>query len=161
MAIREMKGEILAGISGLALFILLLFPWFSWTNTGITISDASGSHSPQGALTIWQALPVAGYILLFSGVVAVGIAIFKRIRRENLPTWASMLLIALGILSAGLMLKSVILPPTEVDLGAIVMMDVQVTPTIGSWLGFVATLGIICGGILILRRRENSIVKTP
>jgi hypothetical protein len=152
------QGEILAGISGLALLILLLFPWFSWVNTGMVISDASGSHSPQGTMTIWQATPIVGYILLFLGVVAAGIAGFKVIRRANLPTWASMLLIALGIISAGLMLKSVISPPTEVDLGGIVMLNnVQVTPAIGLWLGFVTATGVICGGLLIMRHRKNPI----
>ena len=154
------QGAILAGISGLALLILLLFPWFSWTNTGMVISDASGSRSPAGVLTIWQAMPAAGYILLLSGLMAVGIAVFKGMRRASLPTWASILLIAVGILSAGLILKGVILPPTEVDLGGIIMMNnVKVSPAVGLWLGFVAALGIICGSVLIMRRRGDSIAE--
>lgn len=145
-------GAILAGFSGLALIAILLLPWFSWINSGITLSDASGSHAPKGAMSIWQATPGLGYLVLCSGVIAASVALFKMISRKNPPAWTGPLLIVTGMLSIGYMFIVVLSPPTQVSSsGTIMMNNVSASPAIGLWLGSLAAIGIISGGLLVMR----------
>ncbi len=146
-------GEVLTGTTGLVLLGLLFLPWFNWVAGGFVTSDGSGSRKPQHSLTTWEASPLIAYVLLFLGIVAIGIVLFKFIRPTGFPSAISIFMAVFGFISAGIVLAKIIMPPTEVDLGAMVLMTVNVTPAIGSFLALVAVIGIALGSVLSLRGR--------
>ncbi len=149
-------GEVLTGTTGLVLLGLLFLPWFNWVAGGFVTSDGSGSRNPQNSLTVWEAFPLIAYGLLFLGIVAIGIVLFKFIRPTGFPSAISVFMAGFGFISAGIVLAKIIMPPTEVDLGAMVLMTVNVTPAIGSFLALVAVIGIALGSVLSLRGRIRS-----
>jgi hypothetical protein len=149
-------GELLTGISGLVLLGLLFLPWFNWVASGIEVSDESGSRNPQNSLTAWEASPLIAYVLLFLGIVAIGIVLFKFIRPTGFPSAISIFMAGFGLISAGIVLAKIIMHPTEVDLGGLVLKTVDVTPAIGSFLALVAVIGIALGSVLSLRGRVRS-----
>ncbi|UCG54342.1 MAG: hypothetical protein JSV32_07070 [Dehalococcoidia bacterium] len=149
-------GEALTGTSGLILLGLLFLPWFNWVAGGVVISNESGSRNPQNSLTAWEASPLIAYVLLLLGIVAIGIVLFKFIRPTGFPSAISIFMAGFGFISAGIVLVKIIMPPTEVDLGGIVLKTVDVTPAIGSFLALVAVIGITLGSVLSLCGRVRS-----
>lgn len=143
-------GELLIGISSLVLLGLLFLPWFNWVAGSVVISDESGSRNPQNSLTIWEASPLIAYTLLFLGIVAIGIVLFKHIHPTGFPSAISIFTAGFGLISAGIVLAKIIMPPAEVDLGGIVLKTVEVTPAIGSYLALAAVIGITLGCVLSL-----------
>ena len=103
-----------------------------------------------------EASPLIAYILLFLRIVAIGIVLFKHIRPTGFPSAISIFTAGFGLISAGIVLAKIIMPPDEVDLGGIVLKTVEVTPAIGSYLALVAVVGITLGGVLSLLRHIGS-----
>lgn len=149
-------GEILTGVSGLALLGVLFLPWFNWVAGGIVISDGSGSRNPQNSLTLWETFPLIAYILLALGIVAVGVVLFKFLRSTGVPSVTNIFMMGFGAIAAGITLLKIIMPPTEVDMGAMVLQSVDVTAGIGSFLALVAVIGIVLGSGLSLRGRGRT-----
>jgi hypothetical protein len=141
-------GLLLSGLSGLALLALLFIPWFTRSDPTRALSDASGAPAATVAMTLWQATPGLGYLLLFSAVIAAGITLYKTISRKNPPLWTGMLLIAAGALSIGYMFIVLLSPPAQVS-------ATRLAPASGLWLGALAAIGILSGGLLLMRDQKT------
>ena len=139
-------GLLLSGLSGLALLALLFMPWFTRSDPNRALSDASEAPAATVAMTLWRATPGLGYLLLFSAVIAAGISLYKTISRKNPPVWTGMLLIAAGALSVGYMFIVLLSPPATNGAA-------RLSPAIGLWLGVLAAIGILSGGLLLMRER--------
>ena len=145
-------GILLSGLSGLALLALLFIPWFTRSDPNRALSDASGAPVPTAAMTLWQATPGLGYLLLFSGVIAAGVTIYKTISRRNPPLWTGLLLIIAGALSIGAMFIVLLSPPATNVAG---LASTRLAPASGLWLGALAAIGIISGGLLLMREQKT------
>ena len=125
---------------------MLFIPWFTRSDPNRALSDASGAPAATVAMTLWQATPGLGYLLLFSAVIAAGITLYRTISRKNPPIWTGMLLIAAGALSIGTMFIVLLSPPGQGGAA-------RLSPAIGLWLGALAAIGILSGGLLLMREK--------
>ena len=64
---RLSQGELIAGISGLALFVVLFLPWY-----GVDVNVAGFSASENASA--WEAFDMTDILLFLVAVVAVGAA---------------------------------------------------------------------------------------
>ena len=137
---RLSRGELIAGISGVALFIFMFFKWY-------------GVSGAPGGVNAWQSFGFIDIVLLLTVIVAVGFAIATAAAQNvNLPVAGAALTAGLGIIATLLVLYRLIDPPgLGVDLGQfneIAGTDIalDVTRKIGVWLGLIASAGIAFGG---------------
>lgn len=120
---RLRRGEQVAGIGGLALFVFLFFDWFS----GISGWDSLGGDS-------------TGFVVALAAVVAVKFAVLAAMgKRLNVPLPRGGITFALGCLAVLIILWRLVSVPegAEVDFGY--------------FLGLAAALAISVGALLALR----------
>lgn len=146
---RVRTGEMIAGVSGIALFIFMFFKWF-----GV---DAPDVGLPQGiggvevaSVTAWRAFDFIDVILLLAVIAAVGLMLLSAAQANvNLPVAASAVTAGLGILATLLVLYRIIDPP---ELAA----GFDTTRKIGVFLGLIASAGIAVGGWLAMQEEGTS-----
>ncbi|MCJ7714133.1 hypothetical protein MUO66_06720, partial [Candidatus Bathyarchaeota archaeon] len=143
------------GVGGLVLLCLFIFPWFNWVMESLVISDLSGTRNPQNTLTVWEGFPFFSYIFLLTGLISIGFVLFKLIKSKNIPIAIGYVIMALSLVTASVILYNIIIPPTEVDRGRIVLMTVTVTPAISLFAALLAALSILLGGLLSVRRAKG------
>ncbi len=120
---RLRRGEQIAGIGGIALFVFLFFDWFS----GISGWDSLGGD-------------VTGFVVALAAVVAVEFAVLAAMgKRLNVGLPRGGITFALGCLAVLIILWRVISVPegAEVDFGY--------------FLGLAAAIAIAVGALLALR----------
>jgi hypothetical protein len=134
---RLRRGEQIAAISGIALFIFMFFDWF-----GVKISAGGlGTFNVSGGGNAWEWFSFIDIILFLTAAAAVTLAVLTATQRTvNLPVAASAITAGLGILAVVLILFRIIDPPGDVPNG------VDVTRKIGVFLGLIAAGGIAYGG---------------
>jgi hypothetical protein len=116
---RLRTGELIAGIAGVLLFIVMFFGWFGLPDveTGVPGLTAEGLAEAAGVDTTanaWQAFDFIDLVLLVTIVIAVGLAVAAMAAQTvALPVAASALTAGLGILSTLLILYRIIDPPEE------------------------------------------------
>jgi hypothetical protein len=141
---RLRPGEQIAGISGLALILIMfIFSWF-----GVEGID-------EGA-NAWESFSVIDLILFLVAAVAIALAVATAAGEQvNLPVALSAITAGLGILAVVLVLFRIISPPDfgvesfAIELpggGQVETPEIDTTREIGVWLGLIASLGIAYGG---------------
>jgi hypothetical protein len=151
---RLTQGEKIAGISGIALLlIMLIFKWFGVEVSGGGVTVEGGSRNAFGAYGFFD------IVLFITVVAAVGLVLIAASEGEvGLPVAASAIVAGLGILSVVLVLISIISPPEwsvdGVDIGDFPGLDV--TRKIGVWLGLLATIGVAYGGWRAMQEEGTS-----
>jgi hypothetical protein len=135
---RLRRGELIAGVSGLALFVIMFFGWFGASaevpgfEVGVTFSA-------------WESFDFIDLILLLTVVVAVGLAAATAASQTvALPVAASAITAGLGILSTLLVLYRIIDPPHELG------------REFGVFLGLIASAGIALGGWLSMQEEGTT-----
>ena len=137
------RGTLIAGVSGVLLFIFMFFSWFgvdvqSAIPAGIPDDIANQAIEQSGVDTTanaWQAFDVIDLVLLLAVIASVGFAIIEMSGASvSLPVAGSAVTTGIGALAFLLVLYRLINPPD--DLGR----------EIGIWLGLLATAGITYGG---------------
>jgi hypothetical protein len=122
---RLRLGEWLAGVSGLALVVLLFVPWYQ-----------------RGAepLSAWGAFAVIDVVLLLVGLLAVAVAVTCALYSSPpIPMATSSMSLIGGIVATVLMLvRLAFLPDADARLA-------------GAWLGLIAVLGAAVGAWMALR----------
>jgi hypothetical protein len=132
---RTPIGQALAGISGLALIlIMLLFAWFGVPNGGGGLDAFKSFHD-------WVLL-----ILIFTAFVAMAVGVMGA-EPVALPVALSAIATGLGVISVLVLLIYLISPP---DL-MFVREEVELDRDIGIWLGLIAAAGIAVGGYLAMQ----------
>ena len=156
---RLRRGELIAGASGVVLFILMFLNWF-----GIDREDAA-DFDPEDAedlaevaldqgltaastsleLNAWESFSFIDLILAVTVIVAVGLAVATAVSRTvSLPVAASALTAGLGILSVLLILFRIIDTPYGLD------------REFGVFLGLIAAAGVAYGGWLSMQEEGTT-----
>ena len=146
---RVRTGEMIAGLSGIALFLFMFFSWFGVSTPdeidGVPIVQAEGSASA------WEAFDFIDIVLLLAVVAAVGLLVLSASQASvNLPVAASAITAGLGILATLLVLYRIIDPP---DFG---VSGLDVSRKIGVYLGLIASAGIAVGGWMAMQEEGTS-----
>ena len=136
------RGTLIAGVSGVLLFIFMFFSWFGADlgnalpgvseDVANQIADQSGVDTTFNA---WQSFDLIDLVLLLAVIASVGFAVIDMSGASvSLPVAGSAVTAGIGALAFLLVLYRLINPPD--DLGR----------EIGVWLGLLATAGITYGG---------------
>ena len=130
------RGEQIAGICAVLLFIVMFFNWFELP--GVDQAEALGVEVDAG-INAWQAYDFTDLILLVTIVVAAGGAVATLMARDvALPVAASAITAGLGILSFVFVAFSILNTPS----GGAVDLD----RSWGVFVGLLLTAGIAYGG---------------
>ena len=127
-AARLRRGEVLAGVSGVALLVFLFaLNWLTF-----------GGVNRHG----WTAVPVLRWLLIVTAVTAIGLA-FTQATREGpaVPVSLSVIVTVLGSISVVLLV--------------IRLLTTSAGLCDGLYLGLLATIGITVGGFQSLRREQG------
>jgi hypothetical protein len=150
---RVRAGELLAGISGVALFVFMFFKWFGVEGAAIQ-TPAGGVQvtlPSEGSVTAWRAFDFIDIVLVLAVIAAVGLVVLSAAQASvNLPVAASAITAGLGILAALLVIYRIIDPP---DLG---VEGLDVTRKVGVFLGAFACAGIAIGGWMAMQEEGTT-----
>lgn len=131
-------GEIVAGISGLALFVFMFLPWY-----GI---DSVGGFGVDGAdVSAWEAFSFIDVLLFLVAVVVVGLVIVQLAETTpDMPAPPAQIIMVAGIVALVLILFRLLITPGINADG--LEIDVDLGRKIGVFLGLIAAAGITYGG---------------
>ncbi len=136
---RLRTGEMIAGISAVALLIIMFLPWFG---IGGAAGDALQQAQDLGfapdvstSANAWESFDFIDLVLLLTVIVAIGTAVATATATNvALPVAASAITAGLGILSTLLVLYRLIDPPFDAS------------RKFGVFVGLIAAAGIAYGG---------------
>ena len=147
------RGALIAGISGVLLFIFMFFGWYGAPDVvdeaveqaqqaaealGV---DAPGIEETDTTVNAWESFDFTDLILFLAVIVSVGLAIMTLVGASaSLPVAGSALTCGIGALAFLFVLYRTIDPPAD-----------GLDREIGLWLGLLATAGIAFGGWLAMR----------
>jgi hypothetical protein len=145
---RLTQGEKIAGVSGIALILIMfIFKWFG-------LKAGVAGFSVEGSRNAWGSYGFIDIVLFITVVAAVGLALISASETEvGLPVAASAVVAGLGILSVVLIIISIISPP---DFGAGDISGIDQTRKIGVWLGLIAAIGVAYGGWRAMQEEGTS-----
>jgi hypothetical protein len=138
----------IAGISGLVLFIVMFIDWFGFETPQIQTPGGIEFDVPtiEGSFSAWQSFDFIDIVLLLAVIAAVGLLVLSATQTSvTLPVAASAITAGLGILATLLVLYRIIDPP---DFG---VEELDVSRKIGVYLGVIATAGIAIGGWMAMQ----------
>ena len=147
---RLRQGDLVAGIGGVALLVVMFLDWYS----------AGGSATFQGqdidisiGFNAWQAFSITDMILALTALSGIAVAVLTASRRSPaLPVAASVITSTLGALATLLVFYRILNQPGPNDL---------VEVKFGAFLGFLATLAVAAGGYLSMRDEEGEDAPMP
>ena len=148
---RLRRGEQIVGIGAVALFVLMFFDWYSVSVSG-TAAGFSRSVGVGGG-SAWQAFGFIDIYLLLTVVVALTlVALTATQRTPALPVTTSVITAAVSALAAVLVLFRLVDAPGggSESFGGVTI-NVDVSPTLWAFLGFLAVLAIVYGSYLSMR----------
>ncbi len=146
---RLTQGEKIAGVSGIALILIMfIFKWFG-------LKAGVGGFTVEGSRNAWGSYGFIDIVLFITGVAAVGLAALAASETETgLPVAAGAIVAGLGALSVLLIIISLISPP---DFGADLSgTGIDHTRKIGVWLGLIAAIGVAYGGWRAMQEEGTS-----
>lgn len=130
-------GEKIAGASAILLFIFMFFDWFK-----VEVSGGEGLFSVSEGGSAWDALDVIPIILMLAIIAAIAVAVIRLTDAVFEPPVSMNAVVAiLGALSVLLILYRIIDPPLDTDIPG-----VEISRSIGIYLGLLAAAGITYGG---------------
>lgn len=142
------RGELIAGASGLLLFVFMFFKWYGVEGPGVEQAEAFGIETSVSAS---KAFDFIDMVLLVTAIVAVGLAVMTAMARSvSLPVAASALTAGLGILATVLVLYRILDVPGEAP------DPFDVTRKIGVFLGLLAAAGVAVGGWLSMQEEGTT-----
>jgi hypothetical protein len=129
-------GEKIAGVSGVALILIMfIFDWFSIEAGVEGFSVSAGGNA-------WEWFSVIDIVLFLAAIAAIALAVMSATQSQvDMPIALSAVTAGLGGLATLLVLYRIIDPP---DGGAGDLVDVS--RSIGVWLGLIAAAGVTYGG---------------
>jgi hypothetical protein len=145
---RLTQGEKIAGVSGIALILIMfIFKWFG-------LKAGVAGFSVEGSRNAWGSYGFIDIVLFITVVAAVGLALISASETEvGLPVALSAVVAGLGVLSVVLIVISIISPP---DFGAGDISGIDHTRKIGVWLGLIAAIGVAYGGWRAMQEEGTS-----
>ena len=142
-------GELLAGLAGAALLIVMFLPWYGLAGLsepfGGALARQAGIPTTANA---WRAFDLIDILLFLTVVAAVGAAVVAATQQSvALPVAASVILTALGVLVTGLVLYRLVNEP-----GSDQFIDIR----FGAYLGFVLCARVALGGFMSMQEEGTS-----
>jgi hypothetical protein len=126
------RGEIIAGLSGVALIIVMFLRWFDVPATATVFGPGDTSANA------WDAFDFVDVIWLITALMAIALGLVSLSQASlNLPVALSAVVASLALLSLVLLVIRLIDPPTQ--------FGVELDRSYGVWLGLVAIIGILYG----------------
>jgi len=139
-------GELIAGIAGVLLLIVMFFAWYGVGGSIGEFAEAAGVDTDVNA---WQAFDFVDLLLFITAIVAIAAAALAASGRSvALPVAASVVVTILGILVTLLVLYRIVNQPGPND-----VVDVK----FGAYLGFLICLGIAAGGFMAMADEGTSL----
>jgi hypothetical protein len=147
---RVRTGELIAGVSGIALFVFMFFSWFGVDSPGEIQVPGGFQLGVEGSVDAWEAFDFIDIVLLLAVVGGVGLMVLAAAQSNvQLPVAASAIAAGLGILATLLVLYRVIDPPDIVE-------GLDTTRKVGVFLGLIASAGIAIGGWMAMQEEGTS-----
>lgn len=152
---RVRTGEMIAGISGVALFVFMFFNWFGIEADGGEVEAPGGFEfdvaTEGGSFSAWESFDFIDIVLLLAVIAAVGLLVLSATQASvSLPVATSAITAGLGILATILVLYRVIDPP---QLG---FEGLDVSRKVGVYLGLIASAGIAIGGWMAMQEEGTT-----
>jgi uncharacterized membrane protein YhaH (DUF805 family) len=147
---RLSKGEKIAGVSAVALFIFMFFDWFS-----VSVSGGGGlSSGSVGSGSAWDALDNIPIFLVITILVALAV-VALRLSDSNFepPISANAVVAVLGAISVLLILFRIVDAPGGGSFGGF---SVDVSPAFGIFISLIAAAGITYGGYLAMNEEGTT-----
>lgn len=145
----------IAGVSGVLLFIFMFFDWYGIEVEGQGIGEISG-----GGFNAWEAFGLIDLILFLAIAVAVALAALRAAgAMPELPQPPGLIVAAAGAVALLLVLfRLIVTPGNEVEgFGT----ELDITRKIGVFLGLIASAGIAFGGYTAMRERGTGTGDAP
>ncbi len=140
---RLSQGEKIAGIAGIALFIIMFLSWFGAPDNAFTA--AANSAGVDTTFNAWQSFDFIDIVLMVTVIAAVGLAVLAMSEAEvGLPVAASAVVAALGALSTVLVLYRILDPPADAS------------RKFGVFLGLIAAAAVAYGGWQAMQEEGTS-----
>ncbi len=153
---RLSRGEAVAALSALALFVFMFLDWYGAEVAGEARRIKLGGGAGAGG-DAWQTLDVISWLLLVVILVAVAAAVLRlRGSKWEPAVPLSAAVAVLGGLATLLVLLRILFPPDFGELGGV---GVNATLKLGVWLGLAAAAGIAYGGYRSMAERGTSFAK--
>lgn len=144
---RAGTGTLIAGASGVLLFIFMFLPWFGAPGVSNEVveqaqqaAEALGVEGPEDVdanFNAWESFEFIDLVLLLTVIVSVGVAAITLSGASvSLPVAGSAVTAGIGALAVVLVLYRIIDPPGDAD------------REIGVFLGLLAAAGIAFGGYM-------------
>lgn len=144
---RLNTGEKIAGVSAILLFIFMFFDWFT-----VEVSGGEGLFSVSEGGSAWDALDVIPIILMVAIVAAIALAVIRLTDAVFEPPVSMAAVVAiLGAISVLLILYRIIDPPLDTDIPG-----VEISRSLGIYLGLLAAAGITYGGYRAMQEEGTS-----
>jgi hypothetical protein len=144
-------GEKIAAVSAVLLFVFMFFDWFSFE-----VSGGSGlfAGSVSGGGSAWSALEYIPIFLVITIVAAIGAAVIRLTDTPFEPSVSVNAIVAvLGGISFLLILFRIVDTPGA---GTFPGVSVDVSPTVGIFLGLLASAGVAYGGYRAMQEEGSS-----
>lgn len=146
---RVRTGELLAGASGIALFIIMFLPWFGLSGvveeTLEQFGNAAGVDVGSTNFNAWESFDFIDIALFLAVIAGVGLAVLAAAQSSvQLPVAASAVTAGLGIFGTLLVIYRIIDPVEEAS------------RKYGLYLGLIAVAGIALGGWLAMQEEGAS-----
>jgi hypothetical protein len=145
---RLSRGEQIAAVSAVLLFVFMFFDWF-----GVEVSGVPGfsGEVTGGGGSAWDALDVIPIFLMLAIVAAIGVAIVRLTDADlEPPISLNAIVAALGALAVLLILYRIVDPPGGGG-SSFEGVEVDTTLKLGIFLALVAAAGIAYGGYSAMR----------
>jgi uncharacterized membrane protein YhaH (DUF805 family) len=145
------RGEKIAGVSAVALFIFMFFDWFS-----VSVSGGGGAFSTGavGAGSAWDALANIPIFLVITILVVLAVVALRLTDSTfEPPISANAVVAVLGAISVLLILFRIIDTPGGGSFGGV---SVDVSPTFGIFISLIAAAGITYGGYAAMKEEGTS-----
>jgi hypothetical protein len=150
---RLSRGEQIAAVSAILLFVFMFFDWF-----GVEVSGVPGfsGEVAGGGGSAWDALDVIPLFLMAAIVAAVGVAVVRLTDADlEPPVSLNAIVAALGALAVLLILYRIIDPPGGGGTG-FEGVEVDTTLKLGIFLALLSAIGIAYGGYSAMREEGMS-----
>jgi hypothetical protein len=146
---RLRDGEVIAGVSAVALFIVMFLSWFGLQVNAVSLGGFAVAAATYNA---WDAFTVIDLILLLTVVTALALVVTQATQRSPaIPVNLSVITTTLAVISVLLIVFRMLDPPSIVDVPAVLDAHLDRTLEVGCYLGLVASLGILFGGYRSMR----------
>ena len=138
-------GEMIAGVSAIALFVFMLLPWYG-------VSASFGGVGVSESASAWEAFSLIDVLLFLVLAAAIGLVIARAANAvPDLPQPPGLIIAAAGAFAVLLILfRLIIIPDGNVDVDG-----VDFSRKIGIFLGLIAAAGITFGGWTAMNERAS------